>query len=250
MSSSGRVLVSALLTLAVAGGASAQTSGQSNDWKFNVYPVLAWVPTHIGIDVNLPPLPGGGGGGTGGQDVSIIDSRFDGAFLAGFSASNDVWRIDFDGLYAAVGGDRVDTPVLTVDVNVIYAHGTVGRRIAKDLFVTGGFRRFALKYDIEVANVAEATRKPGVWDPLVGIGYHHVSQKYEVHATFEGGGFGVGADADFGGSFRLDWKPAKHFGLTAGYNFLYFKVEHDVADRTLVAKTTLHGPVAGLGLYF
>jgi len=35
--------------------------------------------------------------------------------------------------------------------------------------------------------------------------------------------------------------------LTAGYNFLYFKVEHDVADRTLVAKTTLHGPVPDWG---
>ena len=48
-----------------------------------------------------------------------------------------------------------------MDVNVIYAHGTVGRRIAKDLFVTGGIRRFALKYNIKVADVAEATRKPG-----------------------------------------------------------------------------------------
>ena len=33
-------------------------------------------------------------------------------------------------------------------------------------------------------------------------------------------------------------------------NFLYFKVEHELANRTLVAKTTLHGPVAGIGLYF
>jgi hypothetical protein len=82
------------------------------------------------------------------------------------------------------------------------------------------------------------------------VGCHHVSEKYEVHGTFEGGGFGVGADVDFGGLFRLDWKPTEHVGLTGGDNFLYSKVEHDLANRTLVAKTTLHGPVVGVGLYF
>lgn len=256
MSWRNRVIVSACLTLAVAGTARAQPASQPNEWKVNVYPVLGWVPTSIGIDVNLPPLPGGGGGGgnggggTGGQDVSIIDSRFDAAFLAGVTASNGVWRIEADGVFVAIGGDRVDLPRLTVDVNVIYGRGLVGRRVAKDFYVTAGLRRFALKYDIEVENVAEVTRKPGIWDPLVGVGYHHVGDTFEVHGALEGGGFGVGADVDLGGSFRVDWKPTTHFGLTAGYSLLYFKFEHDLAHRTLAAKTTLHGPVVGVGLYF
>lgn len=32
------------------------------------------------------------------------------------------------------------------------------------------------------------------------------------------GGFGVGSDMEFGASARLDWKPVRHFGLTAGYS--------------------------------
>jgi hypothetical protein len=48
----------------------------------------------------------------------------------------------------------------------------------------------------------------------------------------------------------LDWKPISHFGFTAGYNLLYFKLSNTVADRTFEAKQTLHGPVVGIGLYF
>ena len=72
----------------------------------------------------------------------------------------------------------------------------------------------------------------------------------DLHATFEGGGFGVGADIDISTAFRLDWKPTTHFGLTAGYSLLYFKLSNTVGDRTFTAKQTLHGPVVGIGLYF
>ena len=74
--------------------------------------------------------------------------------------------------------------------------------------------------------------------------------KVEWHAAFEGGGFGVGADIDLGASFSVDWKPIPHFGLTAGYNFLYLKVSDTVASRDLTVKLAAHGPTVGFGLYF
>ena len=51
-------------------------------------------------------------------------------------------------------------------------------------------------------------------------------------------------------SFRADWKPIPHFGITAGYQFLYFKVEDERLGRALQVKQTLHGPILGIGLYF
>ena len=66
----------------------------------------------------------------------------------------------------------------------------------------------------------------------------------------EVGGFGVGSDSEFAAGFRADWKPARHFGLTAGYSHLRFKFKHDVASKTLEATQTLSGPVVGIGLYF
>ena len=241
----GCLVVSAGCVLVFGGSASAQS--QSEDWKFNVYPVLAWVPTTIGIEVNVPIDGAGGGGGIAGD---ILDSRFDGAFLAGFSATNGTWRIDTDFLWLAVGGDRPDLPNLTVDADVIYGHGAVGYKIYKDLFVTGGVRRFALKYDIRIADLPDFSRKPGLWDPLVGVAYHHVADKFEAHALLDVGGFGVGSESEVGAAFRLDWKPVRHFGLTAGYNYLRFNFEHEAAGRTFEATQTLSGPIVGIGLYF
>jgi hypothetical protein len=86
----------------------------------------------------------------------------------------------------------------------------------------------------------------------VGIGWHTEGEerRLEVHSTFEFGGFGAGADTELSGMFRLDFKPVEHFGITAGYNFLYFKAEDTVRNRTFKFEQMLHGPLAGIGFYF
>ena len=232
------------LVLCANGTASAQNA--SGGWDITVYPVLAWVPTSIDIEVNVPPFEGGGGNFTG----DIVDSRFDGAYLGGASATNGTWRVDGDVVYAAVGGDRVERPAFTVDLDLIYFHASAGRKLFGDLFVTGGVRRMAIDYDIKLLDFDNFTRKPGVWDPVIGVGYHRAGNRFELHGTFEGGGFGVGSDWEYAASLRADWKPIPHFGITAGYGFLAFQLTDEVARRTFIAKQTLHGPVVGIGLYF
>src|SRR5262245_56045841 len=87
-------------------------SNAEQDWHVTIYPVLAWVPLDIAIDVDIPPRDGDGGGS--GQ---ILDSRLDGAFFAGVAASNGVWRIEGYGLWASFGGDRPERPFLEVDLD-------------------------------------------------------------------------------------------------------------------------------------
>src|SRR5262245_53212475 len=96
--------------LAAAGTAGAQTPANA-DLKVGIYPVFGWIPLGIDIKVDVPPFDNGDGGGAG----EIVDSRFDGAFLAGFYASKGRFRVDGDGMWAAVGGDRIERPRLTVD---------------------------------------------------------------------------------------------------------------------------------------
>jgi hypothetical protein len=215
-------------------------------WQISAYPILVWVPLGIDIDVALPPVEGGGSG----DRASILDGRFDGAFLAGVAATNGKWRIQGDFIWAGVGGDRVEQPSLSVDADLIYAYGTVGRAVASNLFVTGGVRRLALKYVIKLGDRPDFERKPGLWDPLIGLAYHRIGKALEVHATFDGGGFGAGADVDLGGTFRIDLKPTRHFGVTAGYSMLYLKLTDTVGNRDFTVKQTVHGPVAGIGFYF
>ena len=234
-----------ILSRAAGAQTSAPSSGADNDWHVTVYPVLAWLPVSIGIDVNVPPS-----GGDGGEAGRIAESQFDGAFFAGVAASNQVWRVEGYGLWASFGGDRLERPFLTVDLDLIYGSAKLGRRVAPDLYVTGGVRRVAIDYDITLGTLPPLARKPGVWDPIVGLGWHRERDKVEWHGTFEGGGFGAGADVDLGGSLSVDWKPIRHFGLTAGYNVLYLKITDSVATRDVTVTMTVHGPTVGFGLYF
>ena len=213
-------------------------------WRINAYPIFVWVPLDIGIDVDIPPFDGGDGGSGG-----IVDSHLDGAFFGGVTVDKGPWRAEGYVIWAAFGGDA-DRPFLDVDLDLVYGDARFGRRVARDLYIMGGVRRLSLKYDIALGNLPRLSRKPGVWDPIVGIGWHRVRQKVEWHAAFEGGGFGVGADVDIGAGARVDWKPVRHFGFAAGYNFLYLKVSDEVGGRTVTIEPMAHGPVIGIGLYF
>ena len=204
MSCSYAVAVVLLLTTA---SAIAQTQapaspGPEDDWKVGLYPVFVWLPLGIDIQVEVPGIAG-----------EILDGRFDGAFLGGLSAAKGRFRVDGDVLWAAVGGDRAENPLLRVDVDVIYFYVSGGVKVVKDLYVIGGLRRLALKYNIALGDLPEFERKPGVWDPLVGLGWHSYHDKVELHATVEGGGFGVGTDVEFAGGFRLDWKNVQAFRI-------------------------------------
>jgi hypothetical protein len=243
-------LVASLATvLAASTAATAQPASSSDDgWNVAIYPVFAWVPLDIDIKVDVPPFDSGEGGGAG----DIVDSRFDGAFLGGFYASKGLFRVDADGMWAAVGGDRPERPVLRVDADIIYFHATGGVKLVKDLYATAGVRRLALKYDIGIADFPSFERKPGFWDPVVGVGWHTEGQgrQLEVHSVFEVGGFGVGSELEVAASFRVDYKPLTHFGITAGYSLLYFQAEDTVRNRTFKVEQTLHGPIVGIGFYF
>jgi hypothetical protein len=244
-----RIVALTVCLLTLASAASAQNASPpqpDHPWRTSIYPLLVWVPIDVDTSVNVPPISGSGGGTSG----DILDSRFDGAYFGGITVTNGVWRVDGDGMWLAFGGDRPERPFLKVDYTIIYGSAKVGRRVAGDFFVSGAVRRIALDYDVVLADLPQLSRKPGLWDPLVGIGWHRVGPKVEWHASFDGGGFGAGSDVDLSAGVRVDWKPVKHFGFTGGYNLLYLKISDDVLSRTVKISATLHGPSVGIGLYF
>jgi hypothetical protein len=229
---------------------AAQNAAPSSDLNVSVYPILLWAPFFTATTVvppfpdapNGPDLPGGSGS---------TPASLDGAALAGISIEKGIWRVDADGIWAALVTTR-EVPLLDIDLDIIYGHVSGGVKIYKDLYVTGGVRRVALNYDIQLGDRPQHfVREAGIWDPLVGLGWHSaLGSRWTVRAVAEGGGFGVGADVDFGGSVRADMKIASHVGLTFGYGLLYLKLSDTVLQRTFEVKQTLHGPVLGLGLFF
>jgi hypothetical protein len=227
----------------------APAGSDANDLRVSIYPVLLWVPL-FGADVNVPAFPDIPGGPDKPGESGSTSASFSGAALFGLSLAKARWRIEADGIWASMSTTR-DRPLINVDLDIIYGHASGGVKVYKDLYVTAGVRRLALKYDIELGERPHFIRKPGVWDPLVGLGWHGtLGPKWELHVAGEGGGFDVGADVDVSATVRADWKIVRHVGMTFGYSALHLKISDTVGQRTLTVKQTLHGPVLGLGVYF
>jgi hypothetical protein len=215
----------------------------------NIYPIMVWAPI-FGANVNLPSLPDVPSGGPGIPSGSATRS-FNGAAFAGVDILKGNWLVEVDGLWAGLSAERTATPKLKVDLDVIYGHGAAGFQVYKGLYLTGGVRRLALSYDIKLADFPEFSRKPGIWDPLVGLELRRdLGRKWKLIAGVDGGGFGVGADVDVAAKARVDWRFAKHFGATLGYGYLYVKISNTVASRTFTASQSLNGPILGFGIYF
>jgi hypothetical protein len=232
--------------------AAAQT--RDDDWKVTIYPILGWIPI-FGADVRslpaLPDLPDGpGDGGGDGVSAGHTDSKLNGALLAGLSVAKGRWRAEADGVWAALIAERDVPPALDLDLDIIYGHASGGFRVVKDLYVAGGVRRVALKYRIGLEGYQSFRREPGLWDPLIGVGWHRVGKTLEVHARFDANVFDTGADEDYGGGIRFDWKPIPHFGVAFGYAGIVLKISNTVQSKTFRVEQSLHGPIVGIGLYF
>ncbi len=225
-------------------------------WKTIIYPVFAWAPV-LGADVRLPEIPSGPGGG-GGSVVpeGTTSGSFNGAAFVGAEVLKGKWSMTADALYAGMSGER-SSPRVRIGLDVIFGGAMVGHQLLLDgLSLEGGFRRMAVRLSANVQDYPEASRKPGVWDPLLGITYRRqLSKKWRLNGHMDGGGFGVGCDYDLAEGSRVDWRFAKHFGLTMGFAALQFKITNTILDSTSVRKTltlaqTTYGPEFGFGIYF
>lgn len=232
-------------------------------WKIAIYPIFAWAPV-LGADIKLPEIPSGPGGGGGGGGGEIIpegktSGNFNGAAFAGAEVLKSKWSMTANVLYAGMSGDHT-SPKVHLGLNVIFGGAMVGHQLLLNgLSLEGGFRRIALGINATVLDYPEVSRKPGVWDPLLGVTYRRqLSKKWRLDGHMDGGGFGVGCDYDMVEGGRADWRFAKHFGMTMGVAAFQFKisdtksvtVDNTVLSKTLTLAQTTWGPEFGFGIYF
>jgi hypothetical protein len=239
--------IAGLLLLASPLMASAQNARSAQqEWTVAIYPVLGWLPL-FGASVDLPSLPDIPG--DPGASVTI-DSSWDSAYLAGFAVQSNRVVAEGEFLWAGLSGS-LNAPRVSLSSDIIYGEGFAGPRVASGLAIVGGVRRLAVKIVADVGERPAFERKPGVWDPLVGVDYRRrLARRWNVQATALGGGFGVGTDVDVSARFRADWTFVPHVGVSLGYQVLYFKLSHTLLEQTFTTSQTLHGPVVGVGIYF
>lgn len=231
-----------------AGPADPKTSQQDqpnpDKLKVVIYPVLGWGPIY-GDNLHLPDTPSTPGGGSGSTSTS-----FNGAALFGFTIQKSKWYGAADVMWAGLSASRT-SPLVKSNLNAVYGEGILGYEIYRNLYFTGAFRRIGLDYKVTLGNFPQFQRKPGIWDPLIGLLWNpQLNKKWSLRLGTEGGGFGVGADVDFSASGMADWQFAKHFGATFGWAVLHLSVSDTKLGYTFKATPTLNGPTFGFGIYF
>ncbi|MCX6550926.1 MAG: hypothetical protein NTY02_07960 [Acidobacteria bacterium] len=216
-----------------------------------VYPILGWLP-FFGAHSILPSLPElpGQPPGTGGGASADTNSSLNGAAMAGVSVVSPSWLFQFEFLWAGLSGE-VERPHLKTTTDLVFGGLYGGRRIGHDLAVIGGVRRIELDMSVEIDTLPTFRRKPGIWDPLVGLDWRRdLGRRWTASLSAVGGGFGVGADVDASAHVRFDWKMAKHVRMVLGYGVLYLKLSNGPGDRKFTTSQTLNGPEFGLGIAF
>ena len=220
----------------------------ASDWKVTIFPVYAWAPV-LGASIDIPSVPEGGGGSVTHPDAKVSGS-FNGAVLAGFRIEKSGFSTHASGLWAGLSADR-SNPHASLDLDVLYGDLMGGYEVVHNLSLEGGVRRMALKITANIEGYPSASRKPGIWDPVVGFTWRKfMGRKWRLNLHGDGGGFGVGSDVDVALSGTAEWRFARHFGTTFGYAGLHFDVKDGVGTREVRVKQTMHGPVFGFGIYF
>jgi hypothetical protein len=216
-----------------------------------VYPILAWLPIYgaHAILPNQPEIPGQPPG-TGGGASTTTDGSLNGAVLLGMSVYSPKWVFEFELLWAGLSSEA-QRPRAKATADIIFGGVYGGRQIGHGVAVMGGVRRVAVNLGVEIDTLPRFERKPGLWDPLVGVAWRRdLTRKWNASIDAMAGGFGVGADVDASVHARLNWDPAKHLRLAFGYGLLYLDLSTGVGDRTFSSQQTLYGPEFGLGIRF
>lgn len=263
-----RICISALaLVLSVAANARAQAastpppppapvqpaSAPDTGWDVEIAPIYAWAPISIN-SIDLPDFPGLPSP-PGGDSSRTTDASLNGALMAAFRVEKNRLVVRGNFAWAGLSGE-VDRPFLKVSGDVILGELQAGFEVARHLYVEGGVRRLAVDVEAELDGYPKVSRKPGVWDPIVGATYRvPMGSHWLLTLHGDGGGFGVGSEVDLAANLTLDWRATRHFGMTFGYGLLYFRlrdtlIERAAVDDTLELGTTLHGPILGLKLLF
>jgi hypothetical protein len=239
-------------------GADKAPQAQDSGWKVEIAPIYLWAPFNIST-VTLPQFPElpapPPGSEEGGRPSGKTGTSLNGAAMAAFRIEKSRWMLRGNAVWAGLSGER-DLPRMKLSGDLIYGEVQTGFRVVRGLWVEGGVRRLAVDVDASVLDYPTVSRKPGVWDPIVGATYRlPMGNHWLLTLHGDGGGFGVGSQVDSNVFATLDWRLARHFGLTLGYSLLYFRIEDSLVDSTRLEKTlkfgtTLHGPIVGFKLLF
>lgn len=248
-------VVGLLMSARLAGAqtpSSAPADADTSGWRTIVYPVYGWAPV-FGADVRLPeqPPPSGGSGGGGVTIPSASTSgNLNGAAFGGFRIERRRVSIDTTFLWAGMSGS-VAVPRFDLKLNTVSFRLVGGVEVLPDLYIEGGARYLGFNMTADVLTFPEVNWKPGIWEPVVGATYHpRITRKIRLVAQADLGGLGDDSHRSSTAKGTIEWKPASHLLIGAGWGFMYVRADGTILTKPVHFQQTLNGPIVALGIPF
>jgi hypothetical protein len=206
----------------------------------------------------LPVVPPGSGGESG-ELRGSTDVSLNTLYMAAITVRANRWFVDARGQWADLTASR-SSPGVTIETQARFFTIRGGPTLGHGISATAGLRRVSGTLDatLELPALGESVSghiNPVLYDPLVGLDWRQRTGAFIFEGNVQGGGFGVGTDADVSGEFNVSWRFTPHTDLRVGYGFFYYKISSDDVtvgsfSRKLESSQTLHGPIAGFAIVF
>lgn len=222
---------------------------QADEWEFRAVPYV-WASGLDGQSAALPGFPAADID----QSFGDVFDNLDFAFFAVTDARKGPLLIRTDIAYASLnptadtpGTDYsgVDLVAKTFNVSLSAGYSLVQRGDASLDLLVGG-RLWSVKNTLTL----EPGTQPGVqiegsrtfFDPIVGAALEFpITHNLQGVASGSIGGFGVGADLEFGAAAGVFWRLGSRWGVAAGYR--YQSVDFD--DDGFIYDMDQSGPYLG-----
>jgi hypothetical protein len=252
-----RIAVSLFTALMIV--ATVASAGQDKQVEVIVYPILIQAPI-FGASIDLPSVPSvPGDGGESGHQGGSTEVSLNTLYMAALGVRAPRWFTEARGQWADLTASRA-APGVTLNTKARFFTVRGGPTLGKGFSATVGLRRIwgVLDATLEVPSLGRTLSgsvDKALYDPLVGIDWRRRAGSFIVEGNFQGGGFGVGTDADVSSEINASWRFTPHTDIRVGYGFFYYKISSDPIaigsfSRSLVTSQTLHGPTVGFAIVF
>ncbi len=209
--------------------------------------VYAWM-TAVDGTVGVGPLEAE-------VDASFSDvlEGLDFAFMAALRSEQGPWVWTVDVFTANLTNDFARNVTVKTDQQMLRATGGVRLESGMEFFI--GARAMDIRNTVKIRlpdSTAVSRKGSKSWvDPIVGMGYRSdLSDRLQLVATADVGGFGIASDLSWSATAMLRYHFSERFSMSGGYRILDIDYEEGSGNRKFRYDADTSGPAIALAWQF
>ncbi len=184
---------------------------------------------------------------------SDVLEGLDFAFMAALRSEQGPWVWTVDVFTANLTNDFARSVTVKTDQQMLRATGGVRLESGMEFFI--GARAIDIRNPLRLRlpdNTVVSSKGSKSWvDPIVGMGYRgDLTDRLELVATTDIGGFGIASDLSWSATAMLRYHFSERFSMSGGYRILDIDYEEGRGNRKFGYDVDTSGPAIALAWQF